>query len=87
MKGTSRTTHGGKTHTAPKRAAKSTRMTADTNPAGRAGISSDERHRMTAEAAYFRAQARAFSGGNPEQDWYEAESEIDSALLQHSRDE
>jgi hypothetical protein len=31
---------------------------------------------MIAEAAYMRAQKRSFVGGNPEDDWYEAEAEI-----------
>lgn len=29
-----------------------------------------------AEAAYFRAEARGFSGGSAEQDWIEAEAEV-----------
>ena len=29
-----------------------------------------------AEAAYFRAERRGFTGGSPEQDWYEAEDEL-----------
>lgn len=36
-----------------------------------------ERHRrMVAEAAYFRALNRGFSGGDPQEDWYVAEHEI-----------
>lgn len=34
------------------------------------------RHRMIAEAAYFMAERRGFSGGDPVQDWLEAEAEI-----------
>ena len=33
---------------------------------------------MVAEAAYYRAEARGFSGGNLLEDWLEAEREIDS---------
>lgn len=40
----------------------------------------EERHRQIAEAAYFRAEQRGFSGRDPERDWYEAEAEIDAAL-------
>lgn len=40
----------------------------------------EERYRMIAEAAYFRAQRRGFVGGDPVQDWLEAEAEIDRML-------
>ena len=40
--------------------------------------SPDERRRMIAEAAYLRAEARGFAGGDSTCDWLEAESEIDS---------
>jgi hypothetical protein len=86
MKETSRTTRGQKVHTVPSKAAKTTSHNADTAPVGRRRITAEERRRMTAEAAYFRAQARGFRGGSPERDWYEAEAEIDGASLQGSRD-
>lgn len=44
------------------------------------GVSPDERRRMIAEAAYFRAAARGFRGGDPVQDWLAAEAEIDRVL-------
>ncbi len=44
--------------------------------AKRAAISGEERRRMVAEAAYFRALQRGFAGGSPEDDWYTAEAEI-----------
>lgn len=40
------------------------------------GIDPELRHRMIAEAAYFLAERRGFSGGDPVQDWLEAEAEI-----------
>jgi hypothetical protein len=43
-----------------------------------------ERQRMIAEAAYFRAQQRGFDGGNPEEDWFAAEREIDEQQPQAS---
>jgi hypothetical protein len=45
-------------------------------------ISPEERCRLIAEAAYFRAQRRGFDGGEEQalQDWLEAEAEIDRAL-------
>ena len=44
-------------------------------------ISSEERRRMIAEAAYFRAQHRSVGEGSPDLDWIEAEAEIDALLL------
>jgi hypothetical protein len=40
------------------------------------GISPEERHRIIAEAAYYRAEQRRFLGGDPLQDWLEAEAEV-----------
>jgi len=85
MKEMSRSTRGQKMHTIPSQAAKTTSDNPDTNLVERGRITAEERRRMTADAAYFRAQSRGFSGGSPEKDWYEAEAEIDGALLQHSR--
>ena len=36
----------------------------------------EDHQRMVAEAAYFRAQRRGFQGGDPMEDWIEAEREI-----------
>jgi len=41
-------------------------------------ISPLERWTMVAEAAYYLAQKRGFVGGNPMEDWIEAEKEIDA---------
>lgn len=46
-------------------------------------ITSSERRRMIAEAAYFRAMGRGFVGGSPEEDWLEAEAEV-VARLSHT---
>ena len=43
-------------------------------------IDSDERRRMIAEAAYYRAAARNFADGYEEEDWLEAEAEVDRLL-------
>ena len=48
------------------------------------GVTSEQRHQMIAEAAYWRAQKRSFMGGNPENDWYEAEAEIGQIFSQPS---
>ena len=38
------------------------------------------REKLVAEAAYYLAERRSFAGGDPEQDWYEAEAEINRQL-------
>ncbi len=43
-------------------------------------ISMEERQRMIAEAAYFRAEARGFSGGSAVDDWLAAEREVNRML-------
>lgn len=44
-------------------------------------VSPEERYRMIAEAAYYRAEKRGFAGDMAE-DWREAEAEIDRVLQQ-----
>jgi predicted nucleic acid-binding Zn-ribbon protein len=43
-------------------------------------VTSGQRQQMIAEAAYFRAERRGFSGGDAVRDWCEAEAEIDARL-------
>jgi hypothetical protein len=43
-------------------------------------VAAQERHRMIAETAYFLAQERAFTGGDPVSDWIEAERRVDRQL-------
>jgi hypothetical protein len=45
-----------------------------------ATVTPQQREAMIREAAYFRAQRRAYQGGSPEQDWREAEAQIDRLL-------
>ena len=45
-------------------------------------VTGEQRQRMIAEAAYFRAQRRGFQGGNSTEDWLAAEAEIERALAQ-----
>ena len=40
----------------------------------------DQRQSMIQTAAYLRAEKRGFQGGNPVQDWVDAEHEIDATL-------
>jgi DUF2934 family protein len=44
-------------------------------------MTAEARWRMIAEAAYFKAQRRGFTGGDAKLDWAEAEAEIDAWLL------
>lgn len=48
-------------------------------------VSPDQRQRMIAEAAYFRAAQRGFQGGDPVADWLAAEREISRTLPSGSR--
>jgi hypothetical protein len=63
-----------------------TEQPAKTNPAVVAGaakakgLTEEERRRMIAETAYYLAERRGFVGGSPEQDWLEAEAQIDRML-------
>ena len=43
-------------------------------------ISAEERRRMIAEAAYYRAERRGFVGGDPIEDWLTAEAELEGRL-------
>jgi hypothetical protein len=40
----------------------------------------EERWQMISVAAYYLAEKRGFTGGNPCQDWIEAETQVDSML-------
>lgn len=43
-------------------------------------ITPEQREHMIAEAAYFLAEQRGFTGGDAITDWLQAESEIDQSL-------
>ena len=51
---------------------------ASNKPVFRSGTKTadQERRQLIATAAYYRAEARGFVGGNPEQDWIAAEADI-----------
>jgi hypothetical protein len=46
-----------------------------------APVSAEQREQMIRDTAYFLAQRRGFTEGNPEVDWVEAEAEINRLLL------
>ena len=43
-------------------------------------VSAEDRWRMIAEAAYYRAENRGFVGGDMADDWMQAAAEIDNML-------
>ncbi len=43
------------------------------------------REQMIREAAYHRAAQRGFTGGSPEQDWMEAEKDVDALLAKREK--
>lgn len=40
-------------------------------------ITDEQRRQMIAEAAYYLSEQRGFAGGDPMQDWLEAEASVD----------
>ena len=67
---------------APKAAApKKKAATKSANPAtSKMGATRQERWKMVAVAAYYKALARGFAPGHDQQDWLDAEREIDAFL-------
>jgi len=49
-----------------------------------AGIDTEQRQRMITQEAYLIAEQRGFQGGDPSQDWIEAERLVDFRLMQSS---
>ena len=64
---------GGHTAVSAKSPAKSA---PERRKAGAPSISAEERERLIARVAYFRAEKRGFAPGNELQDWVEAEAEV-----------
>jgi hypothetical protein len=46
-------------------------------------VTAEQRQRMIAEAAYYRAQKRGFDPAGQQKDWLEAEKSVDNLLKQH----
>ena len=51
------------------------------------GIDTEQRQRMIADEAYLMAERRGFQGGDPSQDWAEAEKLVDYRLIQAGKPE
>lgn len=45
-----------------------------------ADVPDDQRRAWVAEAAYYIAERRGFNGGSPDEDWHQAETEIEQML-------
>lgn len=60
--------------------AKPVRKRAGTVPSGVAAVTADERRKMIADAAYYRARERGFAPGHEQDDWLLAEREVDALL-------
>lgn len=43
-------------------------------------VALEQRIEMIRKAAYFKAEQRGFVGGDPEQDWLDAETEVDEFI-------
>jgi|KBSMisStandDraft_5_1062788.scaffolds.fasta_scaffold622360_2 hypothetical protein len=63
----------------------STESDATANQSSPDRVAPEVRHRMIAAAAYLRAEQRAFQNGLPEDDWLQAEIEVDEFLAQTRR--
>jgi hypothetical protein len=55
---------------------RSKRGNSDVRPGAGPAFSAQERERLVAQAAYFRAEKRGFAPGAELQDWIEAEAEV-----------
>ena len=65
---------------AKKASATKTAPTTTTPATPRRTVSVEERRHMIAEAAYRKAYERQFRNGSPQQDWLDAEAEVDARL-------
>ena len=45
-------------------------------------ITDEQRESMIAEAAYYIAEHRGFQGGDPIQDWLQAEEEVEHQMME-----
>ena len=71
--------------TAPERkAAPASKAAKPPAPKSVPAVTPEERWQMISEAAYFLAEKRGFSGGNPCDDWVQAEQQVDARLRQRA---
>ncbi len=62
-----------------------THLTSTSTP--QTGIDTEQRQRLIADEAHLIAERRGFQGGDPSQDWVEAEKLVDYRLMQSSEPE
>ena len=62
--------------------AKATAGKAAAKPGKRAAVTPDQRRCYVEVAAYYMAERRGFSGGNPAEDWLLAEAEVERLLAE-----
>jgi len=65
-------------------AAKTDTHTSSSTTVPRTGIYTEQRQHLIADEAYLIAERRDFQGGDPSQDWSEAEKLVDYRLMQSS---
>ncbi len=64
----------------PKAQKKSTTATPYKDTNKQPVMTAEERYRMIAVVAYYRAEKRGFIGGDPAQDWVDAEAEVEKLI-------
>ena len=73
--------NGAKKIVAPKASKKSAATTTPRKDAAKQLVMTpEERYRMIAVIAYYRAEKRGFIGGDPAQDWVDAETEVQQLI-------
>jgi hypothetical protein len=65
---------------APKKAPAARKAVRESEGPALVFVSPEERHTMICNAAYYLAERRGFVGGDPFQDWVEAEQQVDRVL-------
>ena len=65
-------------------AALKNRIESRSQPEHGMSIDAERRQQMIAEAAYLIAERRGFEGGDPAQDWIEAEMVVNNSLMQEA---
>jgi len=65
---------------APKKAPAARKAARESEGPALVFVSPEERHTMICNAAYYLAERRGFVGGDPFQDWVEAEQQVDCVL-------
>jgi len=65
---------------APRKTAAKVAKKTTARKAQRKAVTPEQRYRLVAEAAFLKAEQRGFEGGDPVQDWLDAEQEVEGSL-------